>query len=232
MASEQIERRLPEEALSLCLLLALAGGFLDGYTYLARGGVFANAETGNMVLLGIRLLQGEYARAGAYLVSVLSFALGIWGAEAIRAALESRGGLRWRQTTLGMEIAAVTLVAFLPKELDMLANCMVAFTSAMQIESFRRVEGNPYASTMCTGDLRSGTEQLFHCWQRRDRKAGRNAVDYYGVIAVFIVGAASGVPAYEVLGLRACLVCSGLLLVSFVLLTVKAGRGKGDGGPR
>ena len=57
-------------------------------------------------------------------------------------------------------------------------------------------------------------------------------MDYYGVIAVFIVGAASGVPAYEALGLRACLVCSGLLLVSFVLLTVKAGRGKGDGGPR
>lgn len=227
LASERIERRPPEEALSLCLLLALAGGFLDGYTYLARGGVFANAETGNMVLLGIRLLQGEYARAGAYLVSVLSFALGIWGAEVIRAALESRGGLRWRQTTLAMEIAAVTLVAFLPKELDMLANCMVAFTSAMQIESFRRVEGNPYASTMCTGDLRSGTEQLFHCWQRRDRKAGRNAMDYYGVITVFIIGAASGVPAYGALGLKASLVCAGLLLASFVLLTVKAGREKG-----
>ena len=37
-------------------LLAAAGGLLDAYTYLSRGGVFANAETGNMVLFGICLI--------------------------------------------------------------------------------------------------------------------------------------------------------------------------------
>ena len=30
-------------------LLAVSGGFLDAYTYLCRGGVFANAQTGNMI---------------------------------------------------------------------------------------------------------------------------------------------------------------------------------------
>ena len=33
------------------VLLAIAGGYLDVYTYVCRGGVFANAKTGNIGLL-------------------------------------------------------------------------------------------------------------------------------------------------------------------------------------
>lgn len=33
------------ESLRLGLLLALAGGFMDAYSYIERGGVFANAQT-------------------------------------------------------------------------------------------------------------------------------------------------------------------------------------------
>ena len=36
------------ESLTAAALLALAGGLLDAYTYLCRGGVFANAQTGNI----------------------------------------------------------------------------------------------------------------------------------------------------------------------------------------
>ena len=51
------------EALPLGLLLALAGGSLDCYTYLNRGQVFATAETGNLVMMGARLAQGQWAQA-------------------------------------------------------------------------------------------------------------------------------------------------------------------------
>ena len=40
------------ESLLLGVLLAVAGGFFDAYTYLCRGKVFANAQTGNIVLSG------------------------------------------------------------------------------------------------------------------------------------------------------------------------------------
>ena len=41
------------ETLFLGALLTVTGGFLDAYTYLCRGKVFANAQTGNIVLLGV-----------------------------------------------------------------------------------------------------------------------------------------------------------------------------------
>ena len=50
------------ESLVLGLLLAVSGGFFDAYTYLCRGGVFANAQTGNIVLFGARLPRATGAR--------------------------------------------------------------------------------------------------------------------------------------------------------------------------
>ena len=46
------------ESIELGILLALSGGFMDAYSYLARGQVFANAQTGNMLLFGVNLASG------------------------------------------------------------------------------------------------------------------------------------------------------------------------------
>ena len=72
-----MKRYQMSESLPVGLLLALAGGILDSYTYLNRGQVFATAETGNLVLLGIHLAQGELGRvlsfvAGAVLSGLLT----------------------------------------------------------------------------------------------------------------------------------------------------------------
>ena len=37
-------------------LLSVVGGYLDAYTYLCRGGVFANAQTGNIAALGFHIV--------------------------------------------------------------------------------------------------------------------------------------------------------------------------------
>ena len=52
----------------LGLLLAVVGGFLDAYTYLCRGRVFANAQTGNIVLLGVNLTEQNWNRTFYYLI--------------------------------------------------------------------------------------------------------------------------------------------------------------------
>ncbi len=39
------------------VFVTLSGGFQDAYTYICRGQVFANAQTGNIVLLSAALLR-------------------------------------------------------------------------------------------------------------------------------------------------------------------------------
>lgn len=212
------------ESFLLAALLAVAGGFLDAYSYLARGGVFANAETGNMVLLGVNLLRGQFTKALTYLVPVLAFALGVWVAEVLRARFAPHPGIGWRQLTLGAETLVVALVAFLPERMNMLANVLAAFVCAVQVESFRRVHGNAFASTMCTGNLRSGTERLFFYRRNGDEKDREGVLCYYGIILVFIGGAALGAVSCNAFGRRAALVCAGILLASFALLTLRTDR--------
>ena len=68
--------RQVSESYPIGVLLATVGGFLDAYTYLCRGGVFANAQTGNIVLFGLHLAQGEWGLSLSYLVPIAAFFFG------------------------------------------------------------------------------------------------------------------------------------------------------------
>ena len=54
------------ESFLTAVFLSLSGGLQDAYTYLFRGKVFANAQTGNIVLLSSNLMDGNW-EAGAAL---------------------------------------------------------------------------------------------------------------------------------------------------------------------
>lgn len=200
-------------------LLAAAGGLLDAYTYLSRGGVFANAETGNMVLFGICLIQGQWRRAAGYLLPILAFALGVLAAEFIREHHRSGPRYHWRHTVLLAEIAVLCAVAFLPRgEWDPAANTLVAFVCALQVETFRKVRGNPFVTTMCTGNLRSGTEAIYHALTGGKRTSVEKGLCYYAVIACFIAGAALGVLLTKLAPQRAVLGAAVLQLAAFGLM--------------
>ena len=48
------------------IFIILSGGFQDAYTYCCRGGVFANAQTGNIVLCSAYLFDGQWRHSVRY----------------------------------------------------------------------------------------------------------------------------------------------------------------------
>ncbi len=52
---------------------------------------FANAQTGNIVLLGVHLAQGEYSRAARYVIPIAAFAVGVIIAESIKQRFKTQG---------------------------------------------------------------------------------------------------------------------------------------------
>lgn len=197
-------------------LLTLSGGLQDAYTYFCRGHVFANAQTGNIVLLGQSLFSGSLSQAGRYLLPLLAFALGVAAAEYVRTRPNRRLG--WQQQVLLWEIALLAVVGFLPPSMDLAANALVSFSCAMQVQAFRRVEGFAFASTMCIGNLRGGTDALCAFLRTRDRQERKKAGLYFTVILLFALGAGAGSLVLTPLGLRAIWLSCALLALSFVLL--------------
>ena len=80
--------------------IILSGGFQDAYTYTCRGKVFANAQTGNIVLLSTALFQREWQTMLKYLIPVLAFLIGTAVAEWIHIRLKCYEKIHWRQIIL------------------------------------------------------------------------------------------------------------------------------------
>lgn len=209
------------ETLLVGTILAMVGGFLDAYTYICRGGVFANAQTGNIVLVGIKMAQGDY-RGGLYhLVPVFSFLVGVVVAEYIRRKFKENKRIHWRQVIIAFENVVLALIAFIPNTNDVVANILVSFVCSIQVQSFRKIHGNIYTTTMCTGNLRSATESLYEYKASNNRSDLIKSLHYYVIIAFFIIGATIGTLLTGIFGKETIYFACLLLAVVFAMMFKK-----------
>ena len=206
------------EAFINSAFLAVSGGFQDAYTYFTRDGVFSNAQTGNVVLMSERFMNGEVKAGLHYLIPLTAFFLGVLLAERIQEKFRYARRLHWRQGILLVEIILLFLVGFIPGNMNVLATTMVSFSCALQVQTFRKVEGNSYASTMCIGNLRSGTESLSVYLRDKKNEALTKTAHYYGIIFVFAIGAGIGGIFSIHIGMKAIWVCSVLLILAGTMM--------------
>ena len=96
------------ESFFLTAILAIVGGFLDSYSYLMRGHVFANAQTGNIVLFGVYLEKRNFTQAIYYLVPILAFAVGIILVEIVKHFYKEEHKIHWRQRIVAFESVAIS----------------------------------------------------------------------------------------------------------------------------
>ena len=180
------------ESFKLSAFLSFSGGLQDAYTYNVRGGVFANAQTGNVVLMSQNFMSGRGWTGLHYLFPLLSFASGIFLAERIESRYKTGHRIHWRQIVLFIEILMLIVVGLLPSEFNTIANMLVSFACAMQVQTFRKVHGYGYASTMCIGNLRSGTESLSQYIRTGKTESLTKAFHFLGIIFIFALGAGTG----------------------------------------
>ena len=209
------------ESFLIAGILSISGGLQDAYTYMYRGKVFANAQTGNIVLLSQNLVDRNWQAALRYFSPLLFFALGVAMAECIRMKYQKAQKIHWRQLVLVTEIVLLFAVGFFPNEMDLLANAMVSFACAMQVQAFRKVNGYAFASTMCIGNLRSGMESLCAYGKTKDKKILRKSGYYFGIIFLFAIGAALGGHMIKYIGAKTIWISCLILLISFLCMFIK-----------
>ena len=209
------------DSLLTASFVILSGGLQDAYTYSCRGKVFANAQTGNIVLLSTYLFQREWAHSVRYLIPLLAFLLGTFVAESIHRWCKHFEKVHWRQLIILAEIILLAVVGLLPQTLNITANALVSFVCAMQVQTFRKVRGHAYASTMCIGNMRSGMEALCAYFHTRDKEILRRALTYFGVILLFAIGAGVGSLLTIRLGIQSIWLSCLLLSFSFLIMFIR-----------
>jgi uncharacterized membrane protein YoaK (UPF0700 family) len=146
-----------DETVVVALLLAFAGGYIDAYTWIIHG-VMANAQTANLVLLGVYGMMGNWDKALHFVPPILAFAVGVVIATWLRRAKGDRASAI---STL-IEILLLILVGVLHNRLPDLAGTLgISCVAAMQATVFTKVEGVVYSSVMITGNMRQAIEGMF-----------------------------------------------------------------------
>ena len=210
------------ESLRLGLLLAVVGGFLEAYTFLSRGGVFANCETGNLVLLGLYLAQGQMVRAMTYLPPILAFFCGVLLTNSIRRRAAFHPRLHWRQITVLFEAACLAAVAFIPygRWENIAVTALVSFACSIQVQSFRKVHGKGVATTVCTGNLKSGVENLCAYFQSGNKHNLKSSLLYFSMIFFFIAGAIAGSLLIRQYDIYSIIFCAAIQFTAFLIMFI------------
>ena len=209
------------ESFRLSALLSFSGGLQDAYTYNVRGKVFANAQTGNVVLMSQNFMQGNCLQGFHYMCPLISFALGIFVAERIENKFKNSEKIHWRQIILLIEMIALIVVGFLPVKVNLIANMIVSFSCAMQVQTFKKVHGYGYASTMCIGNLRSGTESLSQYLRDKNKDSLYKALHFFGIILIFAIGAGLGGVLSGVFGLSTIWISVVIMMFVIIMMVRK-----------
>ncbi len=203
------------------VFLTLSGGLQDAYTYMGRGKVFANAQTGNVVLMGKYLFDGDFTSSLRYLVPVCAFMAGIFTAELVHRHFKNTKAIHWRQFILILEILLLFVSGFIPNSLNMLSNIIISFVCAMQVQSFRTIDGLTYASTMCIGNIRLATDSLCAFCHSHNKEDLNKSLKYFSVILLFSIGAGLGSVLTAKYGNTAIWASCMFLSVSFCIMLIK-----------
>jgi uncharacterized membrane protein YoaK (UPF0700 family) len=186
------ERKAP--SVTNAALLAVIGGYLDAFTYIGHGHVFANAMTGNVVLLGIYGVAQNWTQSLRHLPPIITFIIGIGAARGLLLPT-LRPRLRYPYlTVLTIELLIIAVLGLVPNTTrDIWITTSIAFAASMQVETFRKVNGRNFNSTFTTGNLRSLSEGIFDLLFHQSPEQARSKTRDFAIICLaFFLGAVLG----------------------------------------
>jgi uncharacterized membrane protein YoaK (UPF0700 family) len=148
---------------SMLLLLTLAAASVDAISYLGLGHVFTAMMTGNTVLLGLALAQGEVLAALRSILALIGFAIGVFvGAVIVERESEPAEWPAAVTATLAFETFVLAVFAAASTVFDSTRAVVIylliilsAFAMGIQSAAVRRLGVPGIATTYITGTLTS-----------------------------------------------------------------------------
>lgn len=184
------EEFAPNERLWLFCMLMLIAGFWGGFTYSLRGRVFVNAQTGNLVFLSLGIASWDTALIKNALATFLAYFLGIITAELISKEINKVSFLIWERILLIFSLIVTICLGFIPETAPFeFTNFSIAFTAAMQFNTFERAHGMGMATPFCTNHVKQASANLIRFLKTRDSNKLRISLSHLSMILSFVTGA-------------------------------------------
>ena len=217
-----MNRNLPvHEQLMFCLLLTAMGGFFDAYTFVNCGGIFANAQTGNLIFVGIDLIEGNFSEVLHYSIPILSFVIGVLVSKFIETKYKELSIFKHIYMLLLIQIVALIIISIKHEYFGVdVRPIVISFICAIQFDGFRKVNNLVFASVFCTGNLRSMSEHLYKYFILKKKESKMPFLIYSSVITVFLLGVILGAAMSKYFLHKAIIVPIFIICINLIFVTV------------
>ena len=177
-------------------MLTAVGGFFGAYTFMLRGNVFCNAQTGNVVLMGIAFGTGKWKEGLYYLIPIFAYLLGAFVSELLPKPVKRHLPIRWDTLLIAIEMMTVIALGFIPISAPVqISQVIINFVASMQYNTFRQAEGIPGATTFATNHIRQigvGLAKELQHLHKPNKKHRRKLREHFDMLVFFIGGAFIG----------------------------------------
>ena len=211
--------KLIESTLFMVAMTAL-GGFCNAYTFMTRGGVFANAHTANITRMTIAAATMSWEIAFQSLVPVIGCILGALFCEFVRDNSVVRSGWlggNWHRKALLLEFIALFIVGFIPTTVPhAIVNAFMSFVTGFQLDIFRIWWGGGHNTTIMTGNLRNLAQHIHDALRKKTPDSGEKMRLYVILVLSFALGAFVCTRLCLAIGIQASWLGCVLLLVLLV----------------
>lgn len=182
------KKYMAHEGLRSGMSLTLISGFINAYTYLCFNQQFAGVQTGNLLMFGIRLAQGQVTEALRFLLAILVFMLG-QGLTYLLQRLALHRQYHWYLfSSLLMTGWLLLTLLFFPLLSQWMKIACLALFASLQVEAFKSLRGATYANVMMTGNIKNVAYLLAKGLFEKDKMLLSMAWHTFCVLCSFVVG--------------------------------------------
>ncbi|MGT2716012.1 YoaK family protein [Streptococcus respiraculi] len=178
------------EGLRIATALTFISGYLNAFTYVTQGGRFAGIQSGNIIMLSYYLAKGEISQVLSFLNPIFFFILGQFIVYLLKRKLKKD---RWTWhfcSSLLMTVFIILAVMISPFVGPFFTMATLAFVASIQIGTFQKLRGAPYANVMMTGNLKNAAYLWFKGWMEHDkilRKRGQETILILGSFSLGVI---------------------------------------------
>ena len=217
--------RTAANSLRLAILLTLANGSLDAYTFMARGGVFANVQTANVIFVGIDVSKRDWSGALAQVYPILAFIVGAVLAAHLKSGRAPRFGGHPLPWVMAVQACVLVGIGFVPSSVShSYVTVPIAFLAATQIGLFRSVGDLGYLPVATTGIQLRFVETGYAALMDRSGDSLRAFGVYGCLILSFATGALIGAEVTRALDVRAIWLPAALIVLAGVMFVLEQRR--------
>lgn len=171
----------------LHFMMAFIGGYIGAYALLNRADVFGNAQTSNLIHIVMTILGGNFLelliRIGGMLIYMAGIVLVVIWPKITKINVHF--------LAVAVDAAALLILGFLPKEMDIILSLYpIFFAAAVQWSAFPGVYGYNCSTIFSTNNFKQFTAATTEYICNHEKKHSHKAKFYGGVLLFYHLGVA------------------------------------------